>query len=49
MMFHLFFLTVTISKRRFTKEDVQRAQKRQFSREQRLKTQAKQANYYRIM
>ncbi|MFA9555922.1 YrzI family small protein [Evansella sp. AB-rgal1] len=49
MMVHLFFLTVTISKRKFTEKDINRAQQMRFSEQQQEKLQAKRAQYFRLM
>ncbi|MDG5786830.1 YrzI family small protein [Evansella sp. AB-P1] len=49
MIFNLFFITITISKREFTNKDMQREQQRQYSRVERAKMQSKQAQYTRLM
>ncbi|WP_368731565.1 YrzI family small protein [Pseudomonas sp. 2822-17] len=48
-MFHFFFVTVNITKRKFTGEDVKREEKRATSRKMRQEMRAKQSEYIRLL
>ncbi|MBU9721886.1 MULTISPECIES: YrzI family small protein [Bacillaceae] len=48
MMFHIFFVTVNISKRKYTAEDIKKEQQREYSRKVRQELLAKRSQYMRL-
>ncbi|MDG5786075.1 YrzI family small protein [Evansella sp. AB-P1] len=49
VVFNLFFLSINITKRTFTEEEIELERRRSFSRDQKIKMQVKQAQYSRLM
>ncbi|MBU9713017.1 YrzI family small protein [Evansella tamaricis] len=49
MMFHIFFITVNITKRKFTEKEIMNGQLRKYSNDVRNDMQVKQAQYTRLI